>query len=307
MIRILYILVFCLWYLLSLFPLRLLYLLSDGLYFLVYYGIRYRRPLVRKNLTESFPEKTQDEIIQIEKKFYAWFCDYVVETVKLFSMSKKTMEKRMRFKGMEQVGQSVDKGLSCVVYLGHYCNWEWITSLPLAVGDKAICAQIYHVLENKAFDKLFFYLRGRMGAVSIPMAETLRRLVKYRNEKQPVVMGFIADQTPFWNNIHYWTNFLHHDTPVLTGTERIAKQINYAVYYMDVRRECRGCYVAEFKLLTETPKEYEDYQLTEMYMRALENTIRRAPQYWLWTHNRWKRTRAEWERIIDPVTKKMRC
>ncbi len=304
--RILYILVFVLWYLLSLLPLRLLYLLSDALYYPLYYLIRYRRPLVRKNLTDAFPEKTPNEIVRIEKQFYAWFCDYVVETLKLFSMRPSTMQKRMRFEGMEQIEESVGKGLSCVLYLGHYCNWEWISSLPLWAKGDYVCAQIYHVLENVVFDKLFLHLRNRMGAVSIPMAETLRRLVKYRAENRPVVMGFIADQVPFWNNIHYWTDFLNHDTPVLTGTERIAKQMNYAVYYIDVRRECRGCYVARLQCLTETPGEYEDYQLTEMYIRALEQTIRRAPQYWLWTHNRWKRTRAEWERIIDPVTGKMK-
>lgn len=293
-------------YTLSLLPLWALYLISDGLFYIIYYVVRYRRRLVRKNLTESFPEKPADEILRIERGFYSWFCDYIVETVKLRTMSERQMMKRMKFEGAEQVKASVAKGQSCAVYLGHYCNWEWVTSLPLWMGDAAICGQIYHALENNAFDRIFLHLRERLGAVSIPMADTLREIVRYRQANKQIVIGFISDQVPFWNNIHYWTDFLNHDTPVLTGTERIARKCNFAVYYMDLRRERRGYYVAEFKLLTDNPNEYHEYGVTELYVKALEKTIRRQPQYWLWTHNRWKRTREEWEKVIDPVTKKMR-
>lgn len=304
--KVFYYTVFGIWYLLSLLPLRILYVISDGLFYLIYYVVKYRRPLVRKNLTDSFPEKSEHEIIRIEKDFYSWFCDYIVETIKLFTMSKKQMMKRMTFEGVEQIKENVRQGQSCAVYLGHYCNWEWVTSLPLSIGDKAICGQIYHVLENQMFDKLFYRLRGRMGAVSIPMAETLRHIVKYRNEGKAVVIGFIADQTPFWNNIHYWTDFLNHDTPVLTGTECIAKKYNLTTYYLDIRCKRRGYYIAEFKLLSDSPNKLAEYELTERYWRALETTIIRQPHFWLWTHNRWKRTREEWKYKIDPITKKMR-
>lgn len=293
-------------YLLSLLPLWLLYLISDGLFYVIYYVVRYRKPLVRKNLTDSFPEKNEKEIKQIEREFYSWFCDYIVETVKLYTMSEKNIRRRMKFEGMEKLKKAIANGQSCAVYLGHYCNWEWVTSLPLSMGGNAICGQIYHALENKEFDKLFLKLRSRYGAVSIPMAETLRYIVRYRQQKKNVVIGFISDQVPFWNNIHYWTDFLHHDTPMLTGTERIARKAGFAVFYMDMRREKRGHYVAEIKLLTDRPNEVEEFEITEMYVRELEKTIRRQPPYWLWTHNRWKRTREEWEKIIDPVTKKMR-
>ena len=138
------------------------------------------------------------------------------------------------------------------------------------------------------------------------MAETLRSIVKYRQEGKQVVIGFIADQVPFWNNIHYWTNFLHHDTPVLTGTERIARKMGFDVYFLDVHRIKRGYYQAEFKLLTDSPASLPEFGVTELYFRALEKTIQRQPQFWLWTHNRWKRTREEWEKVIDPETKKMK-
>lgn len=288
------------WYAMSLLPLKLLYLLSDGLYYIIYYVAQYRRPLVRKHLADSFPEKSEAERIRIEKEFYAWFCDYIVETIKLFSISKKQIMRHMVFKGTEQVKESCAKGQSCAVYLGHYCNWEWITSLPLWAGKDITFGQIYHVLENQAFDQLFLKLRNRLGAVSIPMAETLRKIVKMRQEGKQIVIGFIADQVPLWNNIHYWTDFLHHDTPVLTGTEKIAVKANFAVYYLDVKRIKRGYYEAEFKLLTDKPKECKEFEITEMYFRELEKTIRQQPAYWLWTHNRWKRTREEWLKITAP-------
>ena len=130
-----------------------------------------------------------------------------METIKLLTISKRNLKRRMVFTGTEIVDEIVESGQSCAVYLGHYCNWEWITSLPLWVTPKAQCGQIYHVLENSEF---------RMGAVCIPMAETLRRLAEFRQQKQPVVIGYISDQVPFWNNIHHWLDFLNHDTPVLT-------------------------------------------------------------------------------------------
>lgn len=301
--NILYAIIFIIWYLLSLLPLKVLYALSDGLFYLVYHIVKYRRPLVRKNLTDSFPEKSETEIVKIEKDFYSWFCDYIVETLKLFTMSKKQMRRRMIFHNTEEVERQVEAGKSCAVYLGHYGNWEWISSLPLWLSDKATCLQIYHILENKAINDLFLYVRGRMGANSVSMADTMKDIIKRKREGQTMVIGFIADQVPLWNSIHYWTDFLHHDTPVFTGTERIAQHQDMAVFYLDVRRPRRGYYEATFRLITDKPKEAEKFSITETYMNLLEATIKRTPQYWLWSHNRWKRTHEEYNRIMGNIRK----
>ena len=300
--KFLFYIVLFVWYLLSLLPLSVLYVLSDILFVLAYYVLRYRRRLVRKNLMDSFPEKKKSEIIKIEKGFYLFLCDYIVESMKLLTISKKNLQRRMVFKGTETVDEIIQDGQSCAIYLGHYCNWEWITSLPLYVTKDAQCGQIYHPLENKDFDRLFLRLRERMGAVCIPMAETLRRIVEFKKKGKQVVVGYISDQVPYWNNIHYWTNFLHHDTPVLTGTERIAKSANHAAFYMDAKCVRRGYYECAFKLITREPKKYKDFELTEIYFRELEKTIQRDPKYWLWSHNRWKRTREEFNRRYDPET-----
>ena len=303
----LYYLIFAFWFVVSLLPLRVLYFFSDLLYFPLYYCIRYRRKVVRRNLVDSFPEKSLEEIVRIEKKFYSYFCDYLMETIKLFTISEKQMRKRMRFEGVEDVKAAFEEGRSCCVYLGHYCNWEWITSLPLHFDkEEVVLGQIYHVLENKTFNDLFVRVRSRFQAVNIPMAETLRKIISYRREGKKMIIGFISDQTPFWNNIHYWTNFLNHDTPVLTGAERIARQVDFVVYYADIVRVKRGYYVCRLKKVAHDPRRLEEFQLTELYFSELERTIQKAPQYWLWTHNRWKRTREEFNRRYDEESKRVR-
>lgn len=295
----LYYIYYTLCFLLSLLPFRALYLLSDLLYFPVYYCVRYRRRIVRQNLIESFPQKTQQEIIAIEKKFYSFFCDYVLETLKLLSISKKEMKKRMRFEGLEELHETFSEGKSVAAYLGHYCNWEWVSSLPLNVKGDVTSAQIYHKLRSQVSDRLFLQLRGRMGAVSIPMKESVRKILTMKRDGEQFVIGFIADQSPKGQNINHWTPFLNHDTPVLTGTERLAKQLDLSVYYLDVQRVKRGYYTATFKKMLDNPTDYADFEITDKYMQLLEQTIETVPQYWLWSHKRWKWTRQRFNETFE--------
>lgn len=282
-------------YLFSLLPLKVLYLISGLLYLLIYHVARYRRRLVRKNLCDSFPEKALPEIRQIEKKFYAWFCDYIVETVKLYSMSEKELRCRMTFEGLDTVNRYMKNGESCALYLGHYCNWEWITSLPLYI-ENGICAQIYHPLENTDMDELLLKLRGRFGARSIEMNETFRTIVSWKRGKQVNIVGYIADQVPGLHNVHCWVDFLHHDTPVFTGAERINVLTGAKVFYGDITRPKRGYYHCKFVELPVPDSGYVKFYFTRTYFKLLENTINRTPQYWLWSHNRWKRTREQFNK-----------
>ena len=308
MMRLVYLLVFGLLYLLSFLPLRALYVISDGFYCMVYFLVGYRRRLVRRHLADCFPEKDEAERRKIDRGFYHWFCDYLVETIKLFSMSERQIRRRMVFEGHEAINADFSKGQSVGLYLGHYCNWEWITSLPLWTSPEGKCAQIYHPLENVWFDRLFLRLRERFGAECIPMAETLRRLVGYRKEGQPIVLGYISDQIPFWNNIHHWLDFLHHDTPVLTGAERLMRQLGESVYFADISRPRRGYYVCRFvKMADNASKTVEkgttnQWPLTDRYFQMLEECIRRQPECYLWTHNRWKRTHEEYNIRLDKET-----
>lgn len=300
--NVLYYILYGVWYLFSLLPLWVHYVFSDLIFIVVYHIIRYRKPMVRKHLADSFPEKSESERLQIEKDFYHWLCDYFVETIKAMTISQKNLKKRMVFKGMELLEEITNEGQSVALYLGHYCNWEWVTSFPLWMSPKVKCGQIYHPLENAAFDRLMLKQRQRFGAVSISMSETLRFLAENRRDNQPVIVGYISDQVPFWNNIHHWLDFLNHDTPVLTGTERLARSAGHAVAYLDMRRVRRGYYEGEIKIITRNPKETKDYELTDVYFRMLEETIKRAPYYYLWTHNRWKRSHEEFNIRYDEET-----
>lgn len=288
-----YHILFFLLYLLSLLPMRLLYLLSDGLFFPLFHIVKYRRKVVEKQLDECFPEKSMQERRVIERQFYHFFCDYLVEVIKLFSISKKEMMRRMKFVGIEQVREELKDKKFCFLYLGHYCNWEYIASLSYWLPE-IHCGQIYHRIYNQAFDELFLKLRGQFGGESILMKDTLRRILTLRNQEKKVMIGFIADQLPKWENMHHWTTFLNHDTSFFIGAERIAKQVDAALYYVDVERVKRGYYQVRFRLMTLHPKEFPDYELTDQYTRLLEESICRQPAYWLWTHKRWKRTKEEW-------------
>ena len=278
-----YHILFFLLYLLSLLPMRLLYLLSDCLFFPLFHIVKYRRKVVEKQLDECFPEKSMQERRAIERQFYHFFCDYLVEVIKLFSISKKEMMRRMKFVGIEQVREELKDKKFCFLYLGHYCNWEYIASLSYWLPE-IHCGQIYHRIYNQAFDELFLKLRGQFGGESILMKDTLRRILTLRNQEKKVMIGFIADQLPKWENMHHWTTFLNHDTSFFIGAERIAKQVDAALYYVDVERVKRGYYQVRFRLMTLHPQ----------YARLLEESICRQPAYWLWTHKRWKRTKEEW-------------
>ncbi len=296
--KIIYYFMFTFWYLLSLLPLRVLYVVSDLLYYPLYYVVRYRRPVVRKNLTNSFPEKQLEEIVRIEKRYYHFFCDYVMETIKLFTMSEEQLKRRMTFEGTEQIVDELeqsDKEL-CFVYLGHFGNWEWIASLPYWVPDKVLCGQIYHPLRNESFDKLFLKLRNRFGGECIPMKITLRRIIELKKAKQKTVIGFISDQLPKWSSIHHFTPFLHRETAFFTGTEQMGKRFDALFYYAEVTRPKRGYYHCHFKKLTESPVTAPDFELTDLYAARLEQMIKETPYLWLWSHDRWKRTKEEYDR-----------
>jgi len=257
---------------------------------------RYRRMVVRKNLTKSFPEKNKKEIIAIEKKFYSMLCDYFFESIKMANISKKEILRRMKFEGLERVNELADQGRSAAFYLAHTFNWEWITSFPMHIHNPEVVAgQIYHKLANKAFDRLFLKLRGQFGAISIAMPDTARVMMSYRREDKPTIIGFIADQAPKMHMIDHWVTFLHQDTAVITGTERIVKKLNCAAVFCSVISVKRGYYVCKIERIIEETTHIPDYELTDTYYRYLEKSIRANPSSWLWTHKRWKRTRAEFE------------
>ena len=292
--NILYRILFAFLYLLSLLPLRLLYLLSDILFFPLFYVVKYRRKVVEKQLAECFPEKTVRERLAVERQFYHFFCDYVMEVIKMFSISREEMKRRMEFTNLDEVRVDLEREDKkfCFLYLGHYCNWEYIASLSSWIPDMH-GGQIYHRIYNKAFDELFLRLRGQFGGESILMKDTLRRILTLRKQEKKVMIGFIADQLPKLENMNHWAHFLNHETSFFIGAERIAKQVDAALYYVDVERVKRGYYEAEFVRLHENPSELPDFKLTEIYYQRLEEMIKAQPELYLWSHNRFRLARKK--------------
>ena len=293
-----YRLLYGLTYAISLLPFWLLYLISDGFFLLIYYLVRYRRKVVWKNLSSSFPEKDEAELRQISRQFYHWLCDYFVETIKLLSISNEKLLQRIEFKGVEQLEQCFDNGQDCAAILGHYCNWEWLSATGLAFKrhPEAVTGLIYHPLYNDAFDQLFIDIRKAHGGDCIPKQDILRHLITFKRDNHRSLFGYISDQAPRWHNIHLWLPFLNHDTPVFTGGERIMRKMDDAVFYVEMERPRRGQYVCTFKQISPHAAQEPDDGITRRFFLMLEETIRRAPSYYLWTHNRWKRTHEEFDR-----------
>ncbi len=290
---------FALWWLFSLLPFRVLYLFSDCLLFpLLYYVVRYRRPLVRRQLSESLPELTTEERKAIERRYYHTLCDYIVEIIKMLTISPKEMKRRVQFVGVDSLQEMMTrKGkLTNLTCLGHFGNWEWMSSVAMQMTEDFDFAQVYHTLHSRVVDELFRYNRERFGGKCITMKETLRHIIATRQRGRHEIIGLISDQCPKWEAMHQWCDFLHHETSFFIGAEAMGKRLGAVVTYLDVTRPRRGYYRAEVKLITDQPEAYDDYEITELYARMLEQSIRRDPHLWLWTHARWKRTREEWEK-----------
>ena len=277
-------------WLLAWLPFPVLYGISDVLAFFTYHVVRYRRKVVRKNLCNSFPEKSEKELIAIEKKFYAHLLDIFVESLKLLHISEKEIQRRMVFTNIEEMNRLFGRQKNIIGLLGHYGNWEWITSIQLYFPE-VIIGEIYRPLKNRYFDRFFLKLRGRFGTLNIPKNDALRTTVRLRQEGKVFGLGFIADQTPSSANLHYWNTFLHQDTPFLNGPERIARKGEYAVVYFDIQKTKRGYYTCEVIPMTENGKETRENEITDKYVELFEKTICREPAYWLWTHKRWKHVR----------------
>ncbi len=271
-------------------PFRALYALSDIIYIPFYHVVRYRRRIVRNNLIGSFPDKSRKEIIQIEKKFYRFFVDMCLESCKLMTISADEMRRRMKFSGTDVACRLIAEGRSVSVYLGHYGNWEWISSTGLWFKEGTVM-QVYRQLSSRAVNKLMSRLRCRMGNIYVNMHDTARFMVEAARDNRHYAYGLLADQSPRYRDAKVFIPFLNRSVPVITGTEKVAKRYGHAAMFIDVRRIRRGYYEGEFVSLHANPQSLPDYELTRLYFQRLETEILRQPELYLWTHKRFKYSR----------------
>lgn len=277
-------------YLLSLLPFWCQYLLSDFFFVLIYYVFGYRKKVVLENLRNSFPEKSEQEIQQIAYRFYRYFPDLLVESVKLATISAEEVRKRMELLDTDEVLRHIRRGVPVIGVTAHYANWE-LAIYRLSLMMKEIPQLIiYKPLNNEAFNQAHNKIRSRFGASLIPMKQILRHIVRMKN--QPHISMFVADQTPTYQDSDYFMNFLNQDTLVYTGTERIARLTKFPVVFCELRRKKRrGYYTCKFTTLVENPDDLPEHEITHIHNRFTEQIIREEPEFWLWTHRRWKRKR----------------
>ncbi len=274
---------------LAFLPLKCLYFLADLFYLIVCYVIRYRRVVVMENLQNAFPGKTEKERKKIAQKFYHFLCDLIFESIKTLHISLDEMKRRMYFSTPEILDELYKKGKHIFFATGHYGNWEWLATMePI---DPYHQATLYRPLKNKAFDKLMYRIRTGFGTDAVATNQTIRYINQFLDKKILTILCFLNDQSPQKEAVQYWTNFLNQDTPMYLGIEKLARRYNVAVMYFEVCRVKRGYYQVDTILIAENASETKPYEITEKCTALLEQTIRRNPQYWLWSHRRWKHKR----------------
>jgi len=271
----------------TLLPLEILYIFSDLLFLLLYYFPSYRRQIVAENLTKSFPEKSPEEIARIEKAFYRHLSDLFIEVLKMPGMSKKELLRRVKFTNPELIKPLFESGKDIVAVYSHYNNWEWLTAAsPLFTDYK--CVGAYKPVKNKIVNKFLNDQRTKYDADPAPMQLIVRRIVDNRKNGIRAMYGFISDQTPARTLIEYYTDFLNQETPVFLGLEKIATKYDMAVLFVDYRKIKRGYYEIRFEVLFESTKGLPKYLITNTHVKRLEKMIMEKPEYWTWTHRRWK-------------------
>ena len=282
-------------YLLSLFPFWLLYIISDILYVILYYIVGYRRKVVKENLANAFPEKTETERKMIEKKYFRYMADLMLETIKSVSMSEKQVKRRMVCTNPEIVAHYFGQGKSILAAAGHYCNWE-MACLDFGFLTEHVKMIVYKPQSSEIFTDFFNRTRSRFGATMISMRQTLRKMIEYKNELTITVLA--ADQTPSRDEALYFTNFLNQPTAVFIGVEKLSSIRDCAVVFYRIDLVKRGYYTYTLVPLVDDPKKTKPFEITKIQVSYLEQQIKEKPEYWLWSHRRWKIKPSE---VAKPV------
>jgi KDO2-lipid IV(A) lauroyltransferase len=273
-------------WIITLLPLKILYLISDLFYILLYYFPGYRKSVVRTNLKNAFPEKSEQELISTEKGFYRHLADLFIESFKLTHMSPRQIRRRFQVENPEVLARLKAEGRYVIAVFGHYNNWEWTAAIPFFTDLR--CVTIYKPLKNKYFDKFINTLRRQYGINLTPMSGILREIINARKNGVNCLYGIISDQVPAKSKINYWTRFLNQDTAVYTGAEKIAVKYDMAVVFFHHQKIARGYYKIKIDILFEHTGGLSEHVITEAHVKRLEEIIREKPQYWIWSHRRWK-------------------
>lgn len=281
-----FILVYPLIWFVSILPFRILYVFSDIVYVLVYHIIGYRKKVVRKNIAMTLPHLSEKERLNIEKKSYHHLCDMFLEMMKTMTISEKEMNKRFVFTNLELYTALEKKQKSIAVMIAHYATYEWVISMNRKIEFEGFA--IYKKVNNKYFDKLVRNIRSKFKATLITTSQTIPVIKENESLGHRGVYGFASDQSPQESKAFHWQKFMGIETPVYTGAEMLVKRFDMNVIFLRVKKVKRGYYEATFELMFDNPKAIPDYQISDEFLRRVEKQIYEAPEYYLWTHKRWK-------------------
>ncbi len=277
-------------WIISRFPWRMLYAFSTGIYIILYHIIGYRKKVVTENLTLVFPQKSKKEIYKIRKKFYKHMCDMFLEMIKSLSISKEEMVKRFKIIDPHTFKELQAQNRSIIVLMGHYASYEWAVAAQFAMNFPI--AVVYKRIRNKHFDHLVRRIRGRFDTRLIRHYDVIKELTRDKVHGKLSAYGMLSDQSPRLKNALYWTNFMDIKVPVFLGGEVLAKRLGMSVAYLKVEKVKRGYYQAKFITITEDAAKCVDHYITKRYLEILEEQIYANPEYYLWTHKRWKHRNA---------------
>ncbi len=273
-------------HLFSRLPLRLLYLLSDIIFFLNYYLVGYRRRVIRENLRNSFPEKSTAELRNIEKKFYLNFSDYIVETAKSFTVSALELRVRVQHINQDVFHNAKAEGRNIILLTGHVFNWEWFTALATVLPQEH-CYPVYRRMQSSFWEDEIKKIRNGFGNHAIEAHDVIRHILKNPNDGNSAYM-FVADQSPNVNDVNYGLGFLNQKTPVFIGYDKLATRLNLAFVYCDMKKVKRGYYQVNYYRIYPDEEKFREFEVVQKFHQMLETTIRRRPDNYLWSHRRWK-------------------
>lgn len=281
-----YLLVFPIVWLLSILPFRILYVISDGLFLVVYHIVKYRKKVVYKNLSLAFPEKTEKEIKVIEKKFYHHLIDVFIEMIKFFTISKKELDKRYAYTNIDIFKNLYKEKKSVIILTSHHANWEWIVGIQPKVKFNRY--GVYQKIENKYINNALKKSRSRFGGTLILTRETFPFIARNYKNKTLSIYGLASDQSPAVRKSTYWNYFFNKYVPIHTGAEAIVKKYDLNVVYASTKKIKRGYYETTFTKIDTNSLKNEKFAITNTYIKMLENQIRQQPEYYLWSHRRFK-------------------
>lgn len=284
-----YILAYPVLWLISILPFRIFYWFSDFVYFVIYYVIGYRRKVVRENLKLTLTHLNEAERKVVEKKFYQHMCDMFLEMIKTMTISPEEMEKRFAVTNIEAVREYEEKGKSMIMFASHYASWEWLLSLNTTLKFRTF--GVYKKIANPYFDKLVRKIRSKYGTELVTTKDTIPLMANNQRKGILGLYGLASDQSPKYDRIFHWKKFMGVEVPVHTGAEMLAKKYDSSVMFIKVRKVKRGFYEATFIPICVNPSEYPNFDITEIYLNEVEKQILEAPEYYLWTHKRWKHKR----------------